>query len=590
MVSLWHGHEFEGDELETWSQEIAAAALDVLPDQRTAFVEAGCAGSEPLLHRVNGLLENSFQERSEPPIDSACRPGEILSGCFLLGNLGRGGTADVYKAIQLPLKRIVAVKVLRDVGLIESSNLAREATRLSSLHHDNIVTVYNADFGCEKPCMVMEFVDGITLREWIRRQHEDLQCPPSGVIKSIVVQVLAGLGAAHRQGLVHRDIKPENILLSAKADGQRFHVKVTDFGLARRLDAAGKGVGGTAGYIAPEQFFGASPDARSDLFSVGVVLYEMLTGVHPFVGKSDAETWYNTIHTDPCFPPEGAFDRYREILQKALSKTPEERYDSTEEMVRALGEGAPEPLELNPLLSEFPDAIRRWADQAGAGFWMAVGSFTWGAVSLVLSVLCNAACLRVLWAAESGRGLAETIYGYAVEFNAGPWYLAGASACALAGIGFLQAAHRGLAATLKVTDGFSSTDPQPLSRVAEKNRRWFRILTPFALFAAACLVLIPEMGMREKNAFGWVQADMAETYLNVDYDQLRSDKKVGDLHSVRALCPICPVRVTHVSNRFSGYRQPSKVLFGVFLAFALAHQVILSAFVNFLAFKVVFFF
>src|SRR5262249_45008262 len=151
--------------------------------------------------------------------------------------------------------------------------------------------VYDADPHGDPPCIVMEYVDGISLRAWLDRHWRTHDAPPPIELqRSIVRDVAAALPEAHRRGPGHGDGKPANILLIKNAD--QYGVKVVDFGVARQVATPARAAVGTAGYVAPEQLQSGPSDRRADLFALGVVLYELMTGTHPFAGRSDAETFF----------------------------------------------------------------------------------------------------------------------------------------------------------------------------------------------------------------------------------------------------------------------------------------------------------
>ena len=222
----------------------------------------------------------------------------VLGGRYrLLEVLGTGGMATVYRAGDEVLDREVAVKVLSPQYATDPGFLARferEARHVARLSHPRIVTVFDSGIDGEMPYIVMELAAGRTLRELL----DEAGPRPAGEAVSIAAAVCEALEAAHAAGLVHRDIKPANIVLSG---GQ---VKVLDFGIAWAPDRATRtqAVMGTAAYLSPEQASGARAGPQSDLYSLGCVLFEMLTGAPPFVGDSPVGIAYRHVHEDPGPP------------------------------------------------------------------------------------------------------------------------------------------------------------------------------------------------------------------------------------------------------------------------------------------------
>ncbi|MFF3908224.1 Stk1 family PASTA domain-containing Ser/Thr kinase [Streptomyces sp. NPDC001848] len=263
-----------------------------------------------------------------------------LGGRYELGQvLGRGGMAEVYLAHDTRLGRTVAVKTLRaDLARDPSfqARFRREAQSAASLNHPAIVAVYDTgeDYidGVSIPYIVMEYVDGSTLRELL---HSGRKLLPERAME-MTIGILQGLEYAHRNGIVHRDIKPANVMLTR--NGQ---VKVMDFGIARAMGDAGMtmtqtaAVIGTAQYLSPEQAKGEQVDSRSDLYSTGCLLYELLTVRPPFVGDSPVAVAYQHVREEP--QPPSVFDpeitpEMDAIVLKALVKDPDYRYQSADEM------------------------------------------------------------------------------------------------------------------------------------------------------------------------------------------------------------------------------------------------------------------
>ncbi|KPI26909.1 Stk1 family PASTA domain-containing Ser/Thr kinase [Streptomyces sp. NPDC048253] len=263
-----------------------------------------------------------------------------LGGRYELGHvLGRGGMAEVYLAHDTRLGRTVAVKTLRaDLARDPSfqARFRREAQSAASLNHPAIVAVYDTgeDYidGVSIPYIVMEYVDGSTLRELL---HSGRKLLPERTLE-MTIGILQALEYSHRAGIVHRDIKPANVMLTR--NGQ---VKVMDFGIARAMGDSGmtmtqtSAVIGTAQYLSPEQAKGEQVDARSDLYSSGCLLYELLTVRPPFVGDSPVAVAYQHVREEP--QPPSVFDpeitpEMDAIVLKALVKDPNYRYQSADEM------------------------------------------------------------------------------------------------------------------------------------------------------------------------------------------------------------------------------------------------------------------
>ncbi len=263
-----------------------------------------------------------------------------LSDRYELGEiLGFGGMSEVHIARDVRLHRDVAVKVLRaDLARDPSFYLRfrREAQNAAALNHPAIVAVYDtgeADTANGPlPYIVMEYVDGVTLRDIV---HTEGPMEPKRAIE-IIADACQALNFSHQHGIIHRDVKPANIMIS-KAGA----VKVMDFGIARALADSGNSVTqtaaviGTAQYLSPEQARGESVDARSDVYSLGCVLYEILTGEPPFVGDSPVAVAYQHVREDPVPPSTrhaGLSPGLDAVVLKALSKNPENRYQSAAEM------------------------------------------------------------------------------------------------------------------------------------------------------------------------------------------------------------------------------------------------------------------
>ena len=266
---------------------------------------------------------------------SRYQPGTTVAGHYTItGLLGSGGSSGVYRARDTVMNRTVAIKILDADALASQRSFMTEARAAAVLSHPNIVNVYDIlEIGSEK-YIIMEYVCGITLREYIDH-HIHLSVKES---VNCAYQVLHALHAAHSRGIVHRDIKPGNILITTEG-----RIKVTDFGIARLPDRDSflmpDRTVGTVHYVSPEQASGGAVDERSDLYSLGVVLYEMLTGRRPFRAERPADVAMMHVTARPT-PPSHYNPRVAHALEKivmcALEKDPAARFDSAAEMIRML--------------------------------------------------------------------------------------------------------------------------------------------------------------------------------------------------------------------------------------------------------------
>ncbi len=334
-------------------EELYHSALELLPDDRGAFIEKSCGADEELRRELETLLavkrtSNDFFD--QPPLSLAAEmlaesekrsdlAGKEISHYKIIRLLGAGGMGEVYLAEDTKLHRRIALKIVTakfesDVERIE--RFKKEARAVSSLNHPNIITIYSIEETQQGNFIATEFIEGQTLRERIAERPLSWQ----EAVK-IAIQITGALKSAHSVGIIHRDIKPANIMI--RRDGI---VKVLDFGLAK-LTAPDAGdletrehtgpnrLMGTINYMSPEQVLGEPVDERTDIFSFGVVLYEMLSGVMPFQGISDAAIYNATINkVQPSLcelnseiPP--ALDQ---IVKCAMEKDRERRYRSFSEL------------------------------------------------------------------------------------------------------------------------------------------------------------------------------------------------------------------------------------------------------------------
>ncbi|MBQ8934682.1 MAG: Stk1 family PASTA domain-containing Ser/Thr kinase [Lachnospiraceae bacterium] len=269
--------------------------------------------------------------------------GDILDERYEIeSKVGQGGMSTVYKARDLKLGREVAIKLLKeefsaDEEFIERfKNEARSAARLS---HTNIVATFDIVNNEERHYIVMELVEGITLKDYIARKGRLSNKETIG----IALQTAEGLSEAHKNSIIHRDIKSQNIIISKEG-----RIKIADFGIARAVtgDTLGKSVIGSAHYISPEQAKTGESDARSDLYSLGICMYEMITGRLPYQGENTVNVVMAHIQ-DAMVPPNvynnEIYPALNDIILKATRKEPEERYQSAEDLIEDLRHAVSEP-------------------------------------------------------------------------------------------------------------------------------------------------------------------------------------------------------------------------------------------------------
>lgn len=263
--------------------------------------------------------------------------GRILDDRYeIIELIGSGGMANVYKALCHRLNRYDAVKIMRDETAANTELRRRfcaESQAVAMLSHPNIVSVYDVSHSDDVEYIVMELIEGITLKQYLQKKSV---LEPAEVL-DFTIQIAKALEHAHSKGIIHRDIKPQNIMLLK--DGM---IKVADFGIASLESDIEENNGeavGSVHYIAPEQARGQAPDARSDIYSLGIVMYEMLTGKLPYIGASDVEVAVKHMNTDPVSPRELVPDIPEElerICLKAMNSDMDKRYQTASELLADL--------------------------------------------------------------------------------------------------------------------------------------------------------------------------------------------------------------------------------------------------------------
>jgi serine/threonine protein kinase len=346
---------------ERWQQVkgIFDEALRCAPSDRSSFLTGACGGDESLRQEVESLISSHEKDGSfidSPAFEVAAEiltngkeliVGQRVDHYQILSTLGKGGMGEVYLAEDTRLGRKVALKFLPSSLAADQDHLrrlAREAQAASALNHPNILTIYEFGSADGRQFIATEYVDGETLRQ--RMAHSRLRVAEA---LDVTIQVASALAAAHQAGILHRDIKPENIMW--RHDG---YVKVVDFGLAKltetrnialntsqstalRVDTQTGTVMGTTAYMSPEQARGQKVDARTDIWSLGVVLYEMIAGRSPFSGETNSDVLVSILEREPkALLMPNVPESLEWILTKALTKEREDRYQTAREMLADL--------------------------------------------------------------------------------------------------------------------------------------------------------------------------------------------------------------------------------------------------------------
>lgn len=345
---------------ERWQkvEQLFEVAIERESGAREVFLKAECGGDDALRAEIESLLASDEEAESfhvaspyaTNKMTAKCSR-ESLVGCVIshyrvLRELGRGGMGMVYLAQDLRLRRYCALKLLSSSETGDDACVRRfeqEALAASAVNHPNIVTTYEIGEFRNNHFIAMEFVEGVTLRQQMSARRTDMY-----EILNIVIQIASALALTHIKGIIHRDVKPENVML--RADGI---VKVLDFGVAKlieplperfdselttlpRVNTVTGAVFGTSDYMSPEQIKGENLDARTDIWSLGVLLYELATGHVPFDGNSRAEVMSAILNTEPAplaiLTSEASLELER-IVRKSLAKNREARYRTMKELL-----------------------------------------------------------------------------------------------------------------------------------------------------------------------------------------------------------------------------------------------------------------
>jgi predicted Ser/Thr protein kinase len=419
---------------ERWQrvQAVFHAALERKPENLDAFLDRECAGDADLRAEVTDLLKSYKQGFLSPPATTAASVGMVTDGDDSLKSgehigqyvvereIGRGGMGIVYLARDTKLERRVALKTLPAAFRLDArrrDRLIAEARAAAALsHHDNIATVHALEELDGALWIVYEYVEGRTLRELLRQ--EGALAP--GELLNIARQVARGLAEAHEHGVVHRDLKPENVMVTAKGG-----VKILDFGLARQLAAPGNErltrdgtVVGTPAYMAPEQFQGRDVNAAADVFTFGVMLYELAAGTHPFEGRDSNSMIDRIQHEEPpnlssqqlSSLDAGLAARLDRVIRVCLQKDPQHRYRRTADLVAdldALRDGSPLSVDSRP------KAVRASSDRPSAP-----GPLWWWQFHQLAVCVVYASPLYLVWGVRRGMpsGLGTRLFFLLLTF------------------------------------------------------------------------------------------------------------------------------------------------------------------------------
>jgi serine/threonine protein kinase len=401
---------------EQWQEveSVLQAALDRPPHERSSFLDEVCAGNKQMKAEATSLID-AYHEAGDfieqPAIAQDARVlvgddvdrkiGHGIGPYKIIERLGAGGMGEVYLAEDARLDRLVALKILPAYFASDENRLRRfqrEARAASALNHPNILTIHEVGESGGVYFIATEFIDGQTIRELVRKQELSLE-----EILDIAEQVASALSAAHTAGIVHRDIKPENIM--RRADGL---VKILDFGIAKLMEPRTAGdfnqtqpdgrthteagiVMGTVNYMSPEQARALPVDERTDIWSLGVVLYEMLTQRLPFLGATRMDTMVAILDREPAPLSDAANDHCPSLLQqivhKCLHKEMADRFRTASELLAELRT-------VREQLSSDPPpvtALKTLPATARISAWRSLSRYTWPILGIVLLLIVGLA-------------------------------------------------------------------------------------------------------------------------------------------------------------------------------------------------------
>jgi serine/threonine protein kinase len=401
-LSDWHNEWLDAD---ASGRARLRAELVAHDPGLAADAEALTAASD----RLGGFLETPAFMLAVPDLaaaDASLEPGTLLGPYRITGRVASGGMSDVYRATDVRLDRNVAIKVLTRASEGRPDQLGRflqEARLTAQLDHPNVVRLYDVGVSSGRPYLVTELLEGETLRARLERGPV-----PIADVTAIAADIARGLVAAHAARLVHRDLKPENVFLTRTGVA-----KVLDFGIAKlKQDSAAPNTPetmtgvlfGTAGYLAPEQVRGLPVDARTDLFTLGAIVFEMLHGRRAFAREHTIDTLHAIVHEPPIEPAEARSDvpvELQSIVSRLLEKAPADRFQSADDVLEALGR-------VEASRRVVSRSASRWVRPASVAAAVVAAAGMWGVVAGTDLLSSWSAPARSSWTLPTGVTLASS--------------------------------------------------------------------------------------------------------------------------------------------------------------------------------------